>query len=121
MLSRQSGMIPMGLIHPGTLVNPRKRKLEFLTREYLDSYPGRNELAPNLGLHGRLRRILNRKQNFDGEQIDWLFNEVTYRLSILHQADDVTRDMGLQVDSIFNFCIETWNSTYLQRQLPSRS
>ena len=91
--------------------------MEFLAREYLDSQPRRNELTPNLGLRGRLRRFLNVKKTFDRKQIDQLFDEVTYRLSILHQADDVTRDMGLQVDNIFNFCIESWKPTYLQRQL----
>jgi hypothetical protein len=105
----------------GSLLRRRKRMLEFRAREYLASYPGLDELAPNVSLHGRLRRLIAGTQKFTPDQIDSLFSAVTYRLSVLHQADEITQDMNLNMGSIFNFCVEIWKPSSEQSKLRDRN
>ncbi|KAL1964250.1 hypothetical protein VTN77DRAFT_7208 [Rasamsonia byssochlamydoides] len=98
----------------------KRRQLKFLAKEYLTSYPGLDELAPNLALHQELRALLGGTENFNAEQLERLYNCVSYRLSALHEADEVRQHVGLQFAGIFDYRVEDWRPTQCQRELQSR-
>ncbi|KAJ9269632.1 hypothetical protein DTO212C5_4243 [Paecilomyces variotii] len=90
--------------------SPRKRRrLRVAASGYLSSYPGRDNLAGNVGLHGHLRRFLRNHNDFDSKKIDRLFNQVAYRIAAMHEANELRKHMGIQFPSIFEFSVENWN------------
>jgi hypothetical protein len=97
----------------------KRKKLISLGRLYLASYPGPNHASPNIGYHAQLRSLIDGTDSVP-VHIDNLFNVVTYRLSILHQADEVARYLGLSIGSVFDYCVENWKVSYEKRAIRDR-
>ncbi len=53
----------------------------------MDSFPGRDSLAPNSSLHQKCTDLLSGKKNFSVEQLERLRPILEYRLSMMFFAD----------------------------------
>ncbi|KAJ5983221.1 hypothetical protein N7481_005320 [Penicillium waksmanii] len=77
------------------------KRLKYLAQEYLESKPGADNLAPNLSLHGSLKRVL-RGAMLPKEEVEELTEMTGYRLGSMYEADYLRKVVGLQYPSIFD-------------------
>jgi hypothetical protein len=77
------------------------KRLKYLAQEYLESKPGADNLAPNLSLHGSLKRVL-RGEMLPKEEVEELTEMTAYRLGSMYEADYLRKMVGLQYPSIFD-------------------
>lgn len=75
---------------------------------YLSSFPGWDEKGPNVGLHGRVRRLLADVQEFEEEDIDIMYDQLTYRLDAMREAERIRDSLHLDFPTIFTFDSDRW-------------
>ncbi|KAF3385308.1 hypothetical protein F1880_002782 [Penicillium rolfsii] len=78
----------------------RHERLRLFAQEYFAAQPGPDNLAPNIGLHFNLRRVL-KGATFPKQQLDDLIENTVYRLASMHEADDLRQQLGFECPSIF--------------------
>ncbi|KAF9889172.1 hypothetical protein FE257_007661 [Aspergillus nanangensis] len=109
------GAHPIGNRRLGSL----KHDLQRFATEYLNARPGRDSLASNTGLHGRLNQFFrNNPLVLTPDQIQRMLETVTFRLNMMADADEYIQAMGLQYPSCFGFCIEEHDKSTIQNRIP---
>ncbi|KAL1964442.1 hypothetical protein VTN77DRAFT_7000 [Rasamsonia byssochlamydoides] len=99
-------LIPRARSKVGTL--DKDRLVKSLGRGYLASFPGLDELASNGVLHRRLRRMFEKNEECEADYAEKMYDQLTYRLSLMHEADAIKDRMGLEFESIFKYDVESW-------------
>lgn len=99
----------------------RHERLRFFAQEYLAAHPGPDNLAPNIGLHGNLRRFL-KGATYSKEKLDDLIETTVYRLASMHEADYLREQLGLDCPSIFETgTLDMIHNKFAHSQLFSRT
>lgn len=76
-------------------VNSAREFVMFQAKMYLNSFPGRDNLAKNATLHGTLHRLRSRKFYANMEQLESISLQVRYRLALSHRATWLVKAAGL--------------------------
>jgi hypothetical protein len=82
-----------------------------LARTYLSSLPGWDEKSPNVAFHAQLRDFLEWKREeraLGKDLIDILYDQLTYRLDSMREADRLREQMGLIFADISTFNTDVW-------------
>lgn len=85
-----------------------RHELKLRAYEYMSSKPGWHELGNNVALHNSLTRLLRGQDHPEQDRAERLLDAVLFRLSLLQDADEYRRIMGIDVKSIKEFAIEGW-------------
>lgn len=93
-----------------------RHTLQHQAREYLSSNPGPDNLSKNVAVHYRFRRFLKDPHFLDKGSMTDLLEIVTYRLSVLHQADEYAEIMGINLPSIKECDVHAWHLDREQSQ-----
>ncbi|KAJ5894258.1 hypothetical protein N7495_005949 [Penicillium taxi] len=80
------------------------QRARILAHEYLTSFPGFDELSPNMTVHYGLRNILKGVE-ISNHKLDNLTQTVVYRLGSMHEADYFRELAGADFPSIFKIDI----------------
>ncbi|PGH11616.1 hypothetical protein AJ79_04756 [Helicocarpus griseus UAMH5409] len=80
--------------------------LRELARRYLSSFPGLDEKAGNPSLHSRLRSVTKGSDEFSLFEIDWMLDQVGYRIDRMRDADRILQTMGVEFLSIAEFKVD---------------
>ncbi|PMD14614.1 hypothetical protein NA56DRAFT_710681 [Hyaloscypha hepaticicola] len=75
---------------------------------YMKSYPGADNAGPNISLHSELRSLINGKENFTDNILDYLDAALDYRTSLLSLASDYAQFADLNSKDPRRFDVESW-------------
>lgn len=98
----------------GTAANRRvggiERELRLRAKEYLKAKPGHDNRAFNVALHGCLMASF-RGDHTENDKLESILNRVTYRLGLMHEADDYVAAMEIILPSCIGFSVEDHKPT----------
>ncbi|KAL1600713.1 hypothetical protein SLS60_007101 [Paraconiothyrium brasiliense] len=100
--------------HGGSL-NSARNQVCAMGALYLQSFPGRDSLSSNTSLHGKLRRIMDKRNEVDWTLLNTALQGVNFRMDLGHLATQLIQTAGMKLPRGFT-CHETDIST-LESQL----